>query len=291
MIKVPNSEIHVHLDCFNYSKYKEAPLIEIIHYEKETSHQILALSNEIIIIHKGSLTFSQGKIRKKTIAEGAIILLPINKSYTLEVTEDTTLVIFRLDIDLNFCDHFSFEMLHREKAEDLRNKKKQGEDLFYVLQANSIIADYAGILIRILEDGLYCGYLLELKVKGMLFLLRYYYPLQSLKSFFYQILTDDLDFSMFIMRHYKPTLTVEGLAKKTHYSLTGFEKRFKRVFKVSPSHWMRTQRAQAIYHELTCSTKSMAELSDEFGFSSPSHFNSFCRKVFNSTPGDIRKKA
>jgi AraC-like DNA-binding protein len=114
--------------------------------------------------------------------------------------------------------------------------------------------------------------------------------MKDLRAFFSAILSDDLKFSLHIMREYHPALTVGDLAKKMNYSLTGFEKRFKKVFDMPPSKWMQTQRAQAIYHEINCSDKTIAELGYEFGFSSPSHFNNFCRKIFKESLGNIRKR-
>jgi AraC-like DNA-binding protein len=80
------------------------------------------------------------------------------------------------------------------------------------------------------------------------------------------------------------------LAKKVNYSISGFEKRFKRVFDMSPYQWIQAQRAQAIYHEIHCSSKTFAELGYDFGFSSPSHFSNFCKQMFKETPGRLRKK-
>jgi AraC-like DNA-binding protein len=59
---------------------------------------------------------------------------------------------------------------------------------------------------------------------------------------------------------------------------------------MSPSQWMQVQKSRVIYHEINCSDKTFAELGYEFGFSSPSHFNNFCKKMFKCAPGTIRKK-
>ena len=76
----------------------------------------------------------------------------------------------------------------------------------------------------------------------------------------------------------------------THYSLSGFQKRFKKVFGVSAYHWMKDVRSKSIYHQINSTEKSFKEISDEYGFSSPSHFNDFCKVHFGTTPGRIRRK-
>jgi len=284
-MNVPNEEIQVHLGCFNYGKNKEIPL-EIRHYESGGVHQMTAKSNEIIAILSGVLNFSFGKTHNKQAVEGSITILPVECDCKIEIKEDVTLVIFRLDISLSFCDHLPFEMLYGEKEKKINEKVKEA----YILNANSVIKNYLNLLSVVLNDGLYCSYYLELKLREFLFLLRFYYPIEDLGAFFFQILTDDFYFSELVKKHLNSDISISDLAKKIHYSTSGFEKRFKKVFGISPSQWKQSQKAQAIYHEINCSTKTFAELGYEFGFSSPSHFNSFCKKHFDSSPGNIRRK-
>ena len=278
----PNKEVQLHLDCFKYCKNKENPLIEIKHFKSGTIEQTIVRSNVIMVVVNGTLNFSLGQTSDKQLTDGCIIAIPVEYNCKIEAIKDSTLIIFRLDTDLHFCDFFSFEMLHRKKTE----RKKET----HILQTNDMAKSYLNHLIAILNDGICCGYLLEMKLKEFLYLLGYYYSTQELKAFFISILNDDFEFSMLIWKNYLPTLTVGDLAKKVNYSVSGFEKRFKKVFDTSPAQWIRTQKTQAIYHEIKCSTKTFAELGYEFGFSSPSHFNNFCKKVFNDAPGSIRKK-
>jgi len=282
MINKSDAKIGSHFGCFNYGKNKETPLIELRHYEKKERCQIVTKSNEIVIVLTGVLNFSFGHILNKQITEGAIVIFPAKHNCRMEMIEDTTLIIFRLDIDLSFCDHFSLETLYREK----RGKRNE----VHILNANTIIKAYLEYLTMLLNDGFYCDYLLKIKLREFLYILRFYSSMQELNAFFAPILSDDFKFSALIRKNYDPTLTVSDLAKKIHYSISGLEKRFKKVFGVSPFQWMQSQRSQAIYHEINCSTKTFAELGYEFGFSSPSHFNNFCKKMFNETPGNIRRK-
>ena len=281
-MKVSDTEKQVHLGCFNYSKDGKRPLIELKNYEKGVVLQMVTEYNKIIIVFTGTLNFSFEQRFNQHVCDGSIIVLPVKHNYRIEVMEDTTFLIFRLNTEFSFCDHFSIEMLYREKG----GKKDEA----HILNANHVVMGYLNHLTTLLNDGLYCGYLLEIKLKEFLYLLRYYYPVQELKAFFTPILSDDFKFSALVWKNYHPTLTVSDLADKTNYSLSGFEKRFKKVFQESPSQWLISQKARAIYHEINCSTKTFAELGYEFGFSSPAHFNNFCKKVFKETPGSIRKK-
>jgi len=273
---------HAHQDCFNYRKMKENPLIEIKRYEKGVILEGVSKSNGIAAVLEGTINFSFGGGYNQQINKEKMIVFPTKNKYMVEMVEDATFIIFRLDIDFSFCNHFSFEALYRGKKE----KSKE----FYTLNINSVIKNYLNNLTTLLKEEFYCGYLLEIKLKEFLYLLGYYYPMQKLKSFFAPLLCNDFKFSALIRKTYHPTLSVSELAEKTNYSISGFEKRFKKVFDIPPSQWLQYQKAQAIYHEINCSAKTFAELGYEFGFSSPSHFNNFCKKVFHDTPGNIRKK-
>jgi AraC-like DNA-binding protein len=286
-MNVPNEEIQVHLGCFSYGKNKEVPLIEIRCSESGSVHQMATKSNLIVVVLSGVLNFSFGKTYNQQATEGSIVMFPAQHDYKIEIKEDATVVIFRLDINLSFCDHFSLEMLYTKERRE--RKKRQGTEA-YTLNANSVIKNYLNNLTTVLNDGLYCSYLLEIKLREFLFLLRFYYPMEELEAFFSQILTDDFEFSASIRKHLDSNISISDLAEKMHYSTSGLEKRFKKVFGISPFQWKQSQKAQAIYHEINCSTKTFAELAYEFGFSSPPHFDSFCKKYFNNSPGNIRRK-
>jgi AraC-like DNA-binding protein len=280
-MKVQEQEIQIHLGCYSYGKNMQYPFIEVNHYEKNVTQEIFTKSNQIFVVQSGAIKFSYGRTRNKKAVEGSIFILPEKNKCEIITTKPTTLISFRLDFNLSFCDHFSFEMLNKEK-------KMRKQDA-YILESNEVIFTYLQFLVAVINDGLYCNYLMNLKTKELLYYLRYYYPKQELQSFFYPILNDDFEFTSIIRKYYTPDITLCNLAKKSNYSVSGFEKRFKKVFGLSPSHWLLILKSQAVYHEINCSNKTFTELGYEFGFSSPSHFNNFCKKIFKCAPGAIRK--
>lgn len=129
-----------------------------------------------------------------------------------------------------------------------------------------------------ITDQLKCIYYFEIKIKELL-------------NFFYPLLTKDTHFSDIILRNYNKVKTVKDLADLTHYSISGFEKRFKRVFGISPYKWLKKQKAKNIYREINYSVKTFKEISLEYDFTSPSHLNNFCKTNFGDTPGNIRRQS
>lgn len=270
-----------HLTCYNYEKGKR-PTIEKVIIKKEEQWRFFSIDNKIIILLQGAMCFSFGEIYDKEITKGKIMLLPAGSELTSTAQEDTTLLIFRLHDKKQLCDCFSLDMLLKENKSNITPE-------CYFLDINERTEIFLSFLNTCMSDGLKCVYYFELKIKEFYFLLRAYYTKKDLLGFFYPLLSNDISFSEFVMKTHYKAKTVQELAELTHYSLSGFQKRFKKVFGVSAYHWMKEERSKAIYHQLTSTDKSFKEISDEFGFSSPSYFNDFCKVNFGNTPGEIRK--
>lgn len=272
-----------HLSCFNYEG--EDSLITLMHYEAGDFVEIFPKYNLIVFVVEGSLSFSYGEYMNVSAKKGDIIVHPSNHNCKVNYTSNTSILSLRLSMDLSFCNHFSFEMLSKETHHQNGSPNK-----LRLLHANEVVNIYLTGLLNYLQDGLRCYYFFELKIRELLYIFRGYYPKEELSEFFAPMLNSDFHFSNMVFQAYSETTSVNELAKKLNYSLSGFGKRFRRVFNVSAYQWMQMQKAKNIYHEINCSNKTFTELSFEYGFSSPSHFNDFCKKYFEETPGNIRKR-
>ncbi|MBD8390023.1 helix-turn-helix transcriptional regulator [Dysgonomonas sp. BGC7] len=274
---------HEHLSCYNYEKGAR-PTIEKIMLGKRQRWDISALENKALFMMDGTLSFSLGNSIDEKLYKGKILLLTAGSALSGQADSDSTIMIIRLHNTKQLCDCFSLDMLLREEK---NNMIKSG---ICYLDINERTNDFLLFLDTCISDGLKCTYFFALKVKEFLYLLRAYYTKTELLGFFYPLLSKDISFSDFIMKNYHKAKSVQELADMTHYSLSGFQKRFKKVFGISAYHWMRDARAKLIYHQLNSTEKSFKEISDEYGFSSPSHFNDFCKTTFGTTPGRIRNK-
>lgn len=274
--------VQEHLTCYNYEKGKR-PTIEKVIIEKGHNWEFFSIDNKIIFLMEGALNFSFGEVSERIMPKGKIMLLPAGSELKSLAKEKTTLFIFRLHSTKQLCDCFSLDMLLKEQDSSFNPD-------CYFLDINERTEAFLSFMNTCMSDGLKCTYYFELKVKEFYFLLRAYYSKKDLLGFFYPILSNDISFSDFVQKTHFKAKTVQELADLTHYSISGFQKRFKKVFGVSAYHWMKEERSKAIYHQLTSTNKSFKEISDEFEFSSPSHFNDFCKANFGNTPGEIRKK-
>lgn len=269
----------VHKACYHYDK-QESPTIRTVVFEKDREIQINF--NTIIMVLEGKGSLSYGKNVNRPMKKEEILLLPIYTQVKFYVEEKLTILIFRLHPSFHFCDHFSLEALYMGAV-----KKKK--EIFNPLKMNDRVKSYVNSLLLYLDDGLKCRYFLELKIKELFYVLRAYNSEKDLAAFFQPILSEDMEFHNFIMNNYQTTKTVKEFAQKANYSITGFEKRFKKVFGTTAHEWMKDQLASSLYHEINCSRKTFMEISDTYGFSSSAHFSNFCKSVFGMSPSAIRK--
>lgn len=272
--------VEEHCTCFNYNNGKEA-LIKPKNLTKGEIWDLVPSSNLFVCILEGELKFSNGKYINRKISKGNILLLVANTPFKGTAEKNTKLYIFKMRSETHMCDRYSLEMLMKESD-------SSEPDLSY-LEINKVLGDYLKSLDRYISDGLRCFFFHEIKIKELFYILRGYYSKEQLYAFFYPLLSNDISFSDFIQKNYQKVKTVKELADIANYSLSGFVKRFKKVFGVSAYHWINEQKATLIYREINERTKTLKEISFEYGFSSPAHFNDFCKNHFGETPGNIRK--
>jgi AraC-like DNA-binding protein len=124
-----------------------------------------------------------------------------------------------------------------------------------------------------------------------MFILRAFYTKEDLYRFFSPALTTDTWFSQFIMSNYNKYDNLTELAAAMNYTVSGFEKKFRKVFNQAPYAWMCRQRAREAYHCINTSDMSLKEISSMFGFNSHPAFIKFIRRNYGITPGQIRKNS
>ena len=217
---------------------------------------------------------------------GNLLLIPSNNDVSIIGEEkDNTFFILSLSNVEHLCHNYSLDILYKEYRH-----KEETIDKLYPLTTNKMLTQFFNFLVQIYQDSIHCRFYAENKIGELLFLLRAYYDKEDLYKFFHPILSSDLAFSEFIMSNHIKAKTVTELADIANYSLSGFQKRFKKIFGVTAHTWMRKERLKLIYDDISHSSYTLKDLSIKHDFSTPSHFNDYCKANFGFTPGYIRKK-
>ena len=275
-----------HAICSQYSVTKERK-IEIVTMSQGDIWQIFSSQIQLIFILEGKLNTLAKKIHSKNVQTGEMVLIPLHYDCTITALENVRMMVMTLDFNIIFCERMHLELL----LETPIKTKKNADTGIGLLKLDQKIMDFGNTISEnIANDDLKCSYYYDLKIREMLFLLWIYHDKKHIFNFFQPIYNYDFSFSSHVYQHLTEVKTVGELAEKLEYSLSGFEKKFRRIFETSPYQWMQEQRAKRIYKEIVSTRKTFTVIAKECDFSSPAHFNDFCRQYFQNTPGGLRKE-
>lgn len=276
--------VEEHCTCYNYEHVGHGS-IELIDLKEGDSFNVCPNYHKILFVRKGEFEYTLDNSGKRHINEGYMLLLPSGSKFSGKALRYTETILTRIPVEEQLCDAYSFEKLLKE-GEDEESQKDQE----YILPINERVDTFLAFLHQCAGEGLRCLYYFLIKQKELFFLLRAYYKKEVLYNFFYPLLTSDISFSQFMIRNRNKVKTVKELAQLANYSLSGFQKRFKKVFGISAHQWLNEQRSKSILHDINNSAKTLKEISRVYGFSSQSYFNDFCKMNFGATPGQLRRK-
>ena len=270
-----------HLACYNYQKENKAP-IEGLRINAANIWENIAEESKIIFVIEGRINISYGEVTDRIVESKQMFILRQGYQYKAYVEEDTFIMIFRISSQINFCDRFSIQQLYK--------KESKTEEEFNLLEVNDRLRGFLHWTYVNISDGIKCTHFFDIKKQELFFLLRAYYSKEDLALLFSSLLNNDQIFSNFIYDNHYKVKNIQQLVALSNYSVSAFNKRFKKSFGISPYKWMKDQRAKRIFHEINNYTKNFKVISEEYGFSSLSQFNDFCKVHFGLTPGEIRKK-
>lgn len=270
-----------HLACYNYQKEDKAP-IEGLKINAANLWENIAEESKIIFVIEGRINISYGEVTDRIVDSKQMFILRQGYQYKAYVEEDTFIMIFRISSQINFCDRFSIQQLYK--------KESKTEEVFNLLEVNDRLRGFLHWTYVNISDGIKCTHFFDIKKQELFFLLRAYYSKEDLALLFSSLLNNDQIFSNFIYDNHYKVKNIQQLVALSNYSVSAFNKRFKKSFGISPYKWMKDQRAKRIFHEINNYTKNFKVISEEYGFSSLSQFNDFCKVHFGLTPGEIRKK-
>jgi AraC-like DNA-binding protein len=287
-----------HLSCPNYDS-GQRPIIEEEQIKKGEIRQIMPSVNKVVFVIEGKFEYSTGQVHAYTVRRGDIFFLPTNRHLMLRALEDARLLLVRIYDKVRLCDCWSVEELYKIDNEEVESENEQltatseesTDSEPFLLKVNSVMEKYLDMLLLCHRAGLRCRYYNEGKLKELMFILRAFYPKEKLRLFFSPALASDARFSQQVLSSYNRYGNLSEMAASMNYSISGFERKFRKVFGCSPYRWMLRQKAQEIWHSVNTEDINLKEIADKFGFSSASSFNDFFVKYFGIPPGQARQNS
>lgn len=234
----------------------------------------------LFFVLSGSLAMSYDGIVGKEIKGGYFFLIQANSSLQFQIREKAKLILCPFLLSNHFSERLTLELF------DPYSKKHTIE-----LPFKGRLNDFLILLSGYLDDNIDAEDLYILFRQGLFILFESYYSKEELSNFFAPVIGEDIVFKDFILKNCLHTESLEELASLANYSISGFEKKFRRCFYESPYKWILRHKAKRILQEIQISNKPFKEIAEEYSFSSQSYFYTFCRKHYGSSPREIRKES
>lgn len=270
-----------HKSCENYITNNLSGFKHLVIKKGESISFIEKTYNYLFFVTKGEVEILCNEF-SRIIKSGEVILIPKSADSAIRILRNTEIVIHSFTQLLNLCDRFALENL-----ETYTNKISYN---FEAIKIATPLYSFLESLSFYLDNKLFCKHIQEIKQTEMFMLFRAFYSKEECAALFYPLLSINIDFKNMILENFQNVRTVQELADICCLSLTTFNRRFKELFKDSPYNWILKQKAKHIQMKLRQPNIPICDIIEEYGFSSPGHFTSYCKTHFNMTPTELRKK-
>lgn len=238
--------------------------------------------NRIIFLLEGEVLVNSEEYPGTTLTRGNAILQAIGSKVELLALCSIKMIEFRFIELPEFC------------ADQMRTVLSQADTpLVYtplpiIPKLRQFLLDYEDSM-RLLPDS-ECTLYGKLKVKELMLLLLYCYPMRQISNFFFPITTYTKSFQYFVMQHYEQAKNVEDLAHMGGYSINTFRRLFRNMYNMPVYEWMLQRKRERVLHDLHYTTDRISDISRRYGFETLSHFAHFCKDSFGDTPRSLRKR-
>lgn len=94
----------------------------------------------------------------------------------------------------------------------------------------------------------------------------------------------------YVDENFADLISMAAMAELANLSATHFNRRFRELLRMTPMQYLRTVRIQAAQRLLTTTSRSIAEIAIEVGYTDQSHLTKRFREVTGMTPAAYRKR-
>ncbi|MCD8042897.1 MAG: helix-turn-helix domain-containing protein, partial [Tannerellaceae bacterium] len=266
------------------SEHTQQPLIQVLNFTDEHKYEDITSMNALFFIIEGDCCLGCDIYPDALLHTHEAMFLPAETRYKIEFSSCTQLMVIYLDPFQNLYGSYSIEDLFAECG-----KYELGKEAG-ILQLKTILCRFLEDMILYLQSNLINEVLYDIKIKELLFILYAYYDKKELCNCFKPILNNDFIFASFVVNNWSKVKNVKELAELSTYCETGFNKKFKKVFGVTPYKWLNEKKSAKILFDITNSGKTFKQIAEEYNFNSSQQFHDYCIRNFKKSPGSIRKK-
>lgn len=262
-------------DCiFRFAEYGQG---ETFDHGYEDAHYIVYCS-------RGITRLQSNLFKEEHIYAGELLFLPRMADCCGEIMEDSQVIIHTFNNSVCTPENCILSYLYKH------NRKNKNIEYHCKLCSHKALDTFMESITHYLTDGTETPHLWRNKHRELIHLLCQYYQPEELQAFFNPMVGENVPFKSLVMAHYRKANQAEDLAQLCGYPISTFRRTFKKEFNMPVYQWLIEKRAKRISHKLSMAHIPFVDIIDEFNFSSPQHFNSFCKQYLGDTPSNLRKK-
>lgn len=271
-----------HLSCINYvnspeTGFRYEEVAAGTYFQKDAISQ-----NYILLFLEGSCSISSGFYPQRVFKAEEMILIPKSSVFEGYALEFLRVLVFHFHVPLNTCDLVTFETYAKYCLRMTYD--------FSPLPFQCPVGEFVEQMIHYLKSGIKCAHLFEIKHKEFFLLLRAFYSREQVSHLLYPILGKALSFKDFVLSSYVKAGSIEKLINMSHLSKSSFYEKFRLDFGMTAKQWILKQQVNMVLAKACEPRVVIKDLMDVIGYSSPTHFNRFCKTYLECTPGELLRK-
>jgi AraC-like DNA-binding protein len=240
------------------------------------------LYNHLLFLKEGVIRMDCNEFYDRELRREQCVLIPKGANVSLTVLQPGTLLVFIFDILKN-----PFESHVLQSYQTVQSKMSY---TFMPIPVREPLVSYLELILYYKDKGIEHKQLYEIKEKELFLLLHSCYTQEEVVTLLHPVIGMS-NFKNFIIKNYPKVRNVAELVRISGMGRTAFDYTFRNVFGTSARQWMLTQIAKQVEYKALEPEVTIKDLIKEFKFDSASHFNRFCRKQFDCTPGELIKKS
>lgn len=233
----------------------------------------IIVSHAILYIKSGRVEIETFDYEKLTAKEGEMLFLPRDSYLMSDYTKDDQ----EMEVYLFFFDH----TLTLEFLQNAPNKENTSQENILKLKLSNNILNYIAALQDMSYKNINNYQLLKIKIFELLHLI------SEVNGEFIDILqkqeSGKTDIETYMLKHFNKNLDVRDWASLSGYSLSTFNRKFKKKYNMSPKKWI-TQRKMELASESLKKGVSVSECAMDFGYSNTSNFIKAFKEIYKTTP-------
>lgn len=256
-------------------------------YPQGTERSSVGLEQHVMLFcQKGHIRLSSNLFKEEYLREGELLFIPRGSDYHGVALSDATVLVHYFNNGVCHIENCILSFLYTHKHINPQAGKNY---YFSKLTACGTLAHLMDGVNGYIEDSTHEPALWSLKHKELMWLFTKYYNADELRLFFHPMTDEQVPFKSLVITHCRKANNVTELAELCGYGIHTFRRIFKQEFGTSVYQWLLQKRAEYIKYRLSQRYIPFSDIIIDYNFSSPQHFNSFCKQYLGDTPSNLRK--